>query len=55
MQEMNFFSRKKQYYKNSEVIVANNLCDIPSWTPDSLSERHDKVIKDLTEFLRTDQ
>lgn len=50
-----FFSRKKQYYKNSEVIVANNLCDIPSWTPDSLSERHDKVIKDLTEFLRTDQ
>ena len=50
-----FFSRKKDVYKNSEVIAAKNLCDIQSWTPDTLDKRHKNVIKELTSFLRSDQ
>lgn len=49
-----FFSRKKQSYENSDIIEANDLCDIPSWTPDTLAERHERVVEELTAFLRTD-
>lgn len=49
-----FFSRKKQVYKDSNIKEANNLCDITSWTPNALADRHRKVIEQLTAFLRTD-
>lgn len=48
-----FFSRKKQSYENSGIIEANDLCDISSWTPETLAERHERVVEELTDFLCT--
>lgn len=50
-----FFSRKKQSYRESEIIEANNLCKFSYWTPSILSKRDKSVVKKITDFLRTDK
>ena len=48
-----FFSRKQKEYKKSSLAEVKGLRDIQKWTPETLAERHEKVLNRLREFFQS--
>ena len=48
-----FFSRKQKDYEQSSLAEVKGLCDIQKWTPETLAERHEKVLTRLREFFQS--
>lgn len=48
-----FFSRKQKEYKKSSLAEVKGLCDTQKWTPETLAERHEKVLNRLREFFQS--
>lgn len=48
-----FFSRKRKEYKKSSLAEVKGLRDTQKWTPETLAERHEKVLNRLREFFQS--